>query len=169
MVELAFFSVQTVIYQSSTETLGDPHFTDANLKAARAALLRVQEARILSRSAQYDSKYMKASFMNWTIFYYPFTPFFVLFCNVVRTNQPGDYAAMQEFVAYLGEARDMSNSIAKLYKLCSLFLSLITSITNGRSRPTANFHSQQLYAKQADTTATPAFSFTGFSDQDQVA
>ncbi|CZR59387.1 uncharacterized protein PAC_09279 [Phialocephala subalpina] len=130
MIELAFFSIQTVIYQSSTETLRNLDYAQANLEAARAALFRVQKARIITRFAQYDSKYMKASFAHWTILYYPFTPFFVLFCNVVRTNHLPDFTAMQDFVAYLSEIEDISDSVAKLYKLCALFLSLITAVIN---------------------------------------
>jgi hypothetical protein len=42
-----------------------------------------------------------------SILYYPFTPFFVLFCNIIRTNHFPDSAAMQEFVAYLSEVSDI--------------------------------------------------------------
>jgi hypothetical protein len=65
MVELAFFSVQTMVYQSAAETLRNPEYTQANLEAARAALFRVQKARIVSQFAQYDSRYVKSSFAHW--------------------------------------------------------------------------------------------------------
>jgi hypothetical protein len=65
MVELAFFSIQTMIYQSSMETLRDPELMQASLEAARASLFRVQKARIISKLKQYDSRYMKSSFAHW--------------------------------------------------------------------------------------------------------
>jgi hypothetical protein len=93
-----------------------------------------------------------------TILFYPFTPFFVLFCNVIGTRDYQDFRAMQGFVEYLAEVKDIvglpfildmflaivepvsttryfyltqrfqSPSVAKLHKLCIPFCALASSI-----------------------------------------
>ena len=63
-----------------------------------------------------------------SVLYYPFTPFFVLFCNVISTSDKGDHTLMQQFVDYLSEVKDLSPPIAKLHKLCVPFLNLASNM-----------------------------------------
>lgn len=129
MVEIAYFSIQTVIYQSSgIDTLKDSTRKEARLEAARTTLLRIQRARALSKTSQYNSAYLKSSFTNWVILYYPFTPFFVLFCNVIQSRDRTDYDLMQQFVAYLAEMKDISISVEKLHELCLPFCALAPTL-----------------------------------------
>ncbi|RDL32673.1 uncharacterized protein BP5553_09129 [Venustampulla echinocandica] len=127
MVDFAYYSVKTVLFHSGAERLR-PEYNQAYLDAARSALNAVQRARELSYSSQYNSAYMQNSFAHWTILHYPFTPFFVLFCNVISSRSTPDYNIMLQFVAYLEEAKEISISVAKLYKLCIPFSSLASSI-----------------------------------------
>jgi hypothetical protein len=63
-----------------------------------------------------------------SVLYYPFTPFFVLFCNVISTSDQGDHTLMEQFVDYLSEVKDLSPPIAKLHKLCVPFLNLASNM-----------------------------------------
>ncbi|KAH6721068.1 hypothetical protein BKA61DRAFT_150913 [Leptodontidium sp. MPI-SDFR-AT-0119] len=129
LVEIAYFSIQTVIYQSSgIDTLKDSTRKEARLEAARTTLLRIQRAQALSKTSQYNSAYLKSSFTNWVILYYPFTPFFVLFCNVIQSRDRTDYDLMQQFVAYLAEMKDISISVEKLHELCLPFCALASTL-----------------------------------------
>lgn len=50
----------------------------------------------------------------------PFAPFFVLFCYVIETASLDDLRLLQEFVDSLDEARDASETIEKLHRLCQV-------------------------------------------------
>ncbi|KAF4633140.1 hypothetical protein G7Y89_g4977 [Cudoniella acicularis] len=156
MVDFAFYSVKTVIFHSGVERLRHAEYNQSCLEAARLALNAVQKARELSHLSQYNSTYMRTSFLHWTILHYPFTPFFVLLCNVISTRHLPDYQMMREFVAYLYEAKDIvripllllhldcfpyyfiitdinsihSVSASKLHKLCLPFCSLASRLLN---------------------------------------
>lgn len=54
----------------------------------------------------------------------PFAPFFVLFCYVIETGSLDDLQLLQEFVDSLDEARDASETIDKLYRLCQVMCDL---------------------------------------------
>ncbi|KAH6669054.1 hypothetical protein B0J14DRAFT_599954 [Halenospora varia] len=128
MVEFAFHSVKTVVLHSCVERLRDQKYNNLCIEAARSALGAIQKARGLSSLSQYNSKYMRTSFLHWTILHYPFTPFFVLLCNVISTRNSADYHIMQQFVAYLNETKDISISGGKLYKLCLPFCTLASGL-----------------------------------------
>ncbi|KAH8671773.1 hypothetical protein BGZ60DRAFT_527225 [Tricladium varicosporioides] len=128
MVEFAFHSVKTVILHSCVERLRNQDYNNTCIEAARSALGAIQKARGLSSLSQYNSKYMRTSLLHWTILHYPFTPFFVLLCNVISTRNSADYHVMQQFVAYLNETKDISISGGKLYKLCLPFCTLASGL-----------------------------------------
>ncbi|RDH35990.1 hypothetical protein BDQ94DRAFT_158143 [Aspergillus welwitschiae] len=64
------------------------------------------------------------SFLTWTVFLYPLSPFFVLFCNVVRTTDSGDYLLLQEVTQGLSQytgnthVMNMLDLLMALQKLC---------------------------------------------------
>ncbi|EPE26382.1 hypothetical protein GLAREA_02294 [Glarea lozoyensis ATCC 20868] len=132
MVNFAFYSVQTVLFHSGAARIQNREYNSASLRAARLALNAIQNSRKLSELSQYKSTYMRLSLAYWTILHYPFTAFFVLFCNIVSTRHSPDYEMMQEFVAYLEDVKDISVSVAKLYKLCIPFCSLASSVLTTR-------------------------------------
>lgn len=59
--------------------------------------------------------------------YYPFTAFFVLFCNVISQKYLPDYQLMLAFVDYLTSVRTTSAPVAKLYNLCLPFCALAST------------------------------------------
>jgi len=61
-----------------------------------------------------------------TILHYPFTAFFVVFCNIISTRHVPDYRIMQQFVAYLAEAKDI---------VFSQFLFRMKILTSSRASP----------------------------------
>ncbi|GLA54130.1 hypothetical protein AnigIFM63604_011660 [Aspergillus niger] len=64
------------------------------------------------------------SFLTWTVFLYPLSPFFVLFCNVVRTTDSGDYLLLQEVTQGLSQytgnthVMNMLDLLMALQRLC---------------------------------------------------
>jgi hypothetical protein len=61
------------------------------------------------------------------VLYYPFTAFFVLFCNVISKKYLPDYQLMLAFVDYLTSVRTTSAPVAKLYNLCLPFCALAST------------------------------------------
>lgn len=49
----------------------------------------------------------------------PFAPFFVLFCHVIMTLNPGDMDLLREFVASLNDLRSATPTAEKMYELCN--------------------------------------------------
>ncbi|KAG4433192.1 hypothetical protein IFR05_011327 [Cadophora sp. M221] len=187
MVEIAYFPIQTVIYQSSRiDTLKDSTRKEGRLEAARTTLLRIQRAQALSKTSLYNSAYLKSSFTNWVILYYPFTPFFVLFCNVIQSRDRTDYDMMQQFVAYLAEMKDISISVEKLHELCLPFCALASTLlqsddnsnTNDnpgirksslRSEKAQRLPPLQLYQREQEAQLNPTTSHMQASSYDNQA
>ena len=72
--------------------------------------------------------YIERSPSTRAILQAPFTPFIVLFCNVILhcspsdTNALSDLQALSDFVASIESCRTISEGADKLYKMCHLFL-----------------------------------------------
>jgi hypothetical protein len=64
----------------------------------------------------------------------PFTPFFVLFCYVIESSSHDDLKILQEFVHSLYAARDSSDSVTKLYRLCKVMCDVAVSYTEIKSK-----------------------------------
>ncbi|KAL3419957.1 C6 transcription factor [Phlyctema vagabunda] len=130
LVEFAFHSIKSVAFHTVSDHLQNPQTRQLGLIAARSALYNIQKARELARVSRFSTTYMKNSFAQWTILYYPFTPFFVLFCNVISTHSKADYRRMKQFIDYLAEVKHIIDKASKLHKLCLPFCSLAAGVIN---------------------------------------
>ena len=63
----------------------------------------------------------------------PFAPFFVLFCYVIETSSADDLKILKEFVASLALARDSSEAVEKLYRLCQVMYDVLTLYVEAKS------------------------------------
>jgi len=64
----------------------------------------------------------------------PFAPFFVLFCYIIETSSLDDLKLLQEFVTSLDEARDSSETIEKLYRLCQVMCDVAALYVEAKSQ-----------------------------------
>jgi hypothetical protein len=69
-----------------------------------------------------------------TIFQSPFTPFIVLFCHTISTTSKADLHSLSDFVTSLESTRSVSSSAERFYKMCQLFLLIVTLCIDAKSR-----------------------------------
>jgi len=74
----------------------------------------------------------------------PFTPFIVIFCNVILHCSPSDLnalsdlQALSDFVASIESCRTVSEGADKLYKMCHLFLQVAKLYVEAKAKDTAH-------------------------------
>ncbi|RAK85828.1 hypothetical protein BO79DRAFT_272109 [Aspergillus costaricaensis CBS 115574] len=66
-----------------------------------------------------------------TVLFYPMTPYYLLFCNVVGTSNTEDYQLMHETTRGLHRFINTNPSISKLYHLFTTFLNLCDPLMQG--------------------------------------
>ncbi|KAF8858464.1 hypothetical protein BDZ45DRAFT_743301 [Acephala macrosclerotiorum] len=112
MVDFTFYSLKAALLTApALSHKSRARHKNAALEAARASLNELQKARHFA-----------------TILYFPFTSFFILFCNVATTNYLPDYNSMKEFVVHLSEVRETSQAMAELHNLCQAFCTLAATL-----------------------------------------
>jgi hypothetical protein len=65
-------------------------------------------------------EYGKLIYYHWNLLLTPFAPYFVLFCYVIETSSQEDLGILAQFVESLRSARDASETVEKLYRLCQV-------------------------------------------------
>ncbi|KAG6072724.1 hypothetical protein E4U16_005160 [Claviceps sp. LM84 group G4] len=115
--EVQFQVTLTLVYRVIPAPPGSiTRFCDECLETARKAMKVHQECTRKSTIGGY----FRSIYIHWNLLLTPFAPFFVLFCYVIETASLDDLRLLQEFVESLNEARDASESIDKLYRLCQV-------------------------------------------------
>ncbi|CZR64838.1 uncharacterized protein PAC_14737 [Phialocephala subalpina] len=128
MVDFTFYSLKAALLTApALSHESRARYKNAALEAARASLNELQKARHFAYMEDHPVELLK-SVSHWTILYFPFTSFFILFCNVATTNFMPDYNVMREFVTHLSELRETSQAMAKLYNLCQAFCTLAATL-----------------------------------------
>jgi hypothetical protein len=101
------------------------HATNTNhgerpaLDTARHALwLSIEFARANARL----SENIQSAHCHWTLLHAPFTPFTMTFCHVIAypARSIKDLSLLGEFTATLGKLSHVSESMAKLYRICDV-------------------------------------------------
>lgn len=87
-----------------------------------------------------------------SLLYYPVTPFFVLFCNVVFNSDADDLRLMKDMTDFLGKIRDSSPIATKLYALCATFCDLAKTIFDMEMNKTQQILRQENHARYSETT-----------------
>ncbi|KAG5938245.1 hypothetical protein E4U53_008046 [Claviceps sorghi] len=115
--EVQFQVTLTLVYRVIPAPLGSmTRFCDECLETARKAIKVHQQCAKKSTIGGY----FRSIYIHWNLLLTPFAPFFVLFCYVIETASLDDLRLLQEFVDSLDEARDASETIDKLYRLCQV-------------------------------------------------
>lgn len=107
----------TMLYRAIPPQLGESSLSPECLQVARLALEQHQVARKLKNSFE---KVMWSQYLAWTILYAPFTPFLVIFSNVLATANTDDLARLHDFVDSISDS-DFSNGARKMHHVCEMF------------------------------------------------
>ncbi|CAH0035756.1 unnamed protein product [Clonostachys rhizophaga] len=96
--EVLYLSILTLIHRASPPTHeSEQSFTEECLLHARAALSRHNEVDISQAP-------LLLTYMNWTLIFLPFIPFFVLFCHAIQKRDKNDLACLKAFVDSISPA-----------------------------------------------------------------
>lgn len=95
---------------------GRPPYDEECLSAARRALALCTEIQ-----NNFPDPGSVSSIAKWIFLYYPLTPFFILFGNVVTTGDIEDLKRLEATVNFLSFVREESEGLEKLCKLTTIF------------------------------------------------
>ena len=119
---------------------------EAALKTARHALwLSTHFARAIARL----SANIQSAHCHWTLLHAPFTPFTMAFSHIIAhpARSIKDLSLLADFTAALGTLSHVSESVAKLYRICDVLQKVADLYVKAKAQEAA-----QLY----DTTAAVA-------------
>ncbi|PNY26301.1 transcriptional regulatory protein [Tolypocladium capitatum] len=129
--EVQFQVTLTLVYRVIPAPEGSvSRFCDECLDVARKAMKLHQQCVELTNLGSY----FRSIYIHWNLLLTPFAPFFVLFCYVIETSSLDDLRALQEFVASLDGARDSSETIEKLYRLCQVMCDVASLYVEAKSQ-----------------------------------
>ncbi|KAL4890030.1 hypothetical protein BDV59DRAFT_195326 [Aspergillus ambiguus] len=117
--DFCYYAVLVDVYRAQLRHRPDAAIYKECLLAARASLRAFQ---LLEKSFSYVSgtEDPYPSFLTWTVLLYPLSPFFVLFCNVIRETDPEDYNLLKEVTQSLSHFTSNSYVSKVLDLLCAL-------------------------------------------------
>ncbi|KAF4534112.1 C6 transcription factor [Lasiodiplodia theobromae] len=121
-LDFVYHSIMTIILRFDTGVTIDPIKREECLDHARRAFVALRNLRAHIHACMNGKTF--ASFLPWTVLYYPLRPYFVLFCNVVATSHAGDFELMKEFASILMELPNLNSSAQRLQKLCATLVGL---------------------------------------------
>ncbi|KAI5461500.1 fungal-specific transcription factor domain-containing protein [Mariannaea sp. PMI_226] len=115
-------SLLTLAYRASPPPPGSrTPFVPECIEAARATLQRHQDCMAIVQNAH--ALYFH-SYIHWTLLFAPFTPFIVLFCQVIETQDERDLASMHNFITSTESAPTVSEAAAKMCRLFQVLYSV---------------------------------------------
>ncbi|PWY88539.1 hypothetical protein BO70DRAFT_385681 [Aspergillus heteromorphus CBS 117.55] len=132
-VEFRFQAVLTTLIHLKSQALGGAQVRDECLFHARNALGALGR---LQKTLNDDHAFVGVYpfFLSWTVLFYPMTPFYILFCNVVCTSNPHDFHLMSETTQGLYQFIESNPAIAKLHHLFTTFLTLCSPLVQSQSQ-----------------------------------
>ncbi|KAH6972727.1 hypothetical protein BKA56DRAFT_493048 [Ilyonectria sp. MPI-CAGE-AT-0026] len=111
-------------------------FVPECIEAARATLQRHQQYMACLQSTV---PYYFPSYVHWTLMFAPFTPFIVLFCQVIETRDQRDLTSLYNFVNSTESAPMVSDAAAKMHRLFQVLYAVAFRFVEFRnSTPPAN-------------------------------
>ncbi|RAH62252.1 hypothetical protein BO85DRAFT_516783 [Aspergillus piperis CBS 112811] len=130
VTEFRYHAIMTTLLQYRSEWEQDkPGKKDKCLQSARQALEALRQLQnTINASNVFNGSY--PIFLSWTILFYPMTPFYIIFCNVVGTSNMEDYQLLRDTTQGLQQFIDYNPAIARLYHLFTTFLNLCSPLVN---------------------------------------
>ncbi|KAE8406843.1 hypothetical protein BDV37DRAFT_242086 [Aspergillus pseudonomiae] len=133
-IEYGYYALLASVLHLNQRIVQDRSIREDCLLASRQALIRLGKIQ--------DEMYIDANFLDeypyfltWTLLFYPLSPFFVLFSNVVFSAHLDDYALMATVTKGVSRFVDMHPSVAGIHKLFSAFLRMVGPLVHNRSNP----------------------------------
>ncbi|KAJ5323655.1 hypothetical protein N7476_002255 [Penicillium atrosanguineum] len=126
-------AILTLIYRAipaSPESGSSTNFIPECIEMARASLEHHQ-------TCVKASEMIRCSYMHWAIFFSPFVPFIVIFCNVIATSDSEDLTRLEDFIASLRPLCAFSQSIDRLHNLTSVLGTVARLYVEAKSRSQA--------------------------------
>ncbi|KAI9930802.1 hypothetical protein MW887_011560 [Aspergillus wentii] len=108
-------SLLTLVYRAAPPTKeSSTSFSSNCIKAAQATLQRHHDCmHVIHRNHPiYFSKYI-----HWTLLFAPFSPFIVIFCHIIETQDQSYLPHLQAFVESITSAPTVSDAAARMYRL----------------------------------------------------
>ncbi|RPA74785.1 hypothetical protein BJ508DRAFT_418443 [Ascobolus immersus RN42] len=121
------YRVRSTHSSATPPPFGTPPYDPDCLNSARQALA---VCKILQ--TDFRDSFSLASIAQWLFLYYPLTPYFILFGNVVSTGDQGDLRIMEETLAFLSMVREENGGMEKLARLMTVFLRVATILVEAR-------------------------------------
>ncbi|CAH0047733.1 unnamed protein product [Clonostachys solani] len=113
------YSIQTLIYRTETVPASPTaSLTTQCIVSARKALACHQTSPVVTAGRM--SGFL-SSYMSWFIMLRPFTPYIVLFCNVIETGDQEDLQRMRDFVKSLESFTSSSAAARNHQRLFQVF------------------------------------------------
>ncbi|PYH70218.1 Zn(II)2Cys6 transcription factor [Aspergillus vadensis CBS 113365] len=128
--EFRYHAIMATLLHLSPRVQAQPQAREECLVQARHAFQALGRLhKILNEEDSFVGTY--SMFLSWTVFFYPTTPFYLLFCNVVGTSNTEDYQLMHETTKGLHRFIDTNPSISKLNHFFTTFLNLCSPLMQG--------------------------------------
>lgn len=100
------------------------------------------------------------------IIHLPFTPFIVIFCNVIATSDLSDLANLQAFLSTLESAAKRSEAAEKLYHLCFILHRVAALYVEAKSRSNVGTPSNDDFVHWPVGELGPYLNALGFAPHD---
>ncbi|KNG83521.1 putative fungal specific transcription factor [Aspergillus nomiae NRRL 13137] len=110
-------SLLTLVHRATPPTQQQPSstaFSSNCIKAAQATLQRHHDCMEVIHKNQ-DVYF--PMYIHWTLLFAPFSPFIVIFCHVIETQDQGYLTDLHAFVESIKSAPTVSDAAARMYRL----------------------------------------------------
>ncbi|KAH3269453.1 hypothetical protein KXW55_003958 [Aspergillus fumigatus] len=108
-------SLLTLVYRAAPPTKGSSTtFSLSCIKAAETALRRHHDCIDVIRK---NGSIYFAKYIHWTLLFAPFSPFIVIFCHVIETQDQSYLSPLHDFVDSIKLAPTVSDAAARMYHL----------------------------------------------------
>ncbi|EPS37561.1 hypothetical protein H072_8739 [Dactylellina haptotyla CBS 200.50] len=109
--------------------------------------------QLIKQTLEVNNEAADGSVLLWLFQYFPFTPFFVLFSNVIRNPEEkssrDDFVLMQHVVSYLDRMKAANESASKLLRIAETFTQIAAVLLRKFEKPS---HSESRKRKHAAIT-----------------
>ncbi|KAE8374343.1 hypothetical protein BDV26DRAFT_296048 [Aspergillus bertholletiae] len=154
--EFRYFSILTHLLHYRSGWRNEPYKREECVEHARQALDALGRLqKIINVERAFMASY--PIFLSWTILFFPMTPFYILFCNVVATSCLEDFHLMRDITKGLHLFVDHNPALARLYYLFTTFLTLCSPLLEGQvdDTDTLPVHSPVANASEIRPTDKP--------------
>ncbi|GKZ39344.1 hypothetical protein AbraIFM66950_012331 [Aspergillus brasiliensis] len=139
-IEFGYYALLASVFHLQQRVMQGPLARQECLHAARQSLVHLTK---LQDEIAVHSNFLDEYpyFLTWQVFthttllFFPLSPFFVVFCNVIYARNSEDYTLLSTVTNGITRFSSQSRPVAELHKLFSAFLSLCKPLFKEKRRP----------------------------------